>query len=153
MKAIAQNIENQRVDLEIKYIRGQSLKKLTKNIRTIEPQMDKLGSIFIKEGEELNFITTLENLANANNIDQKINLEIDKKTIIKGLKKIPVKISSSGSFKNILNYLSGLEKLDYYINIGSISLSSSQQKASSVNQEQVIENKINMSLNAYVYLK
>lgn len=113
---IGGEIDMQREDLENKYKRGQSLKKLTADLKTIEPQLEKLDQIFIKRDESLKFITDLEKIAENNGIDQKINLSAQGSKI-GDHQKIPIQIFSKGNFFNQIKYLTALEKLDTYINL------------------------------------
>jgi len=125
IKKMGKEIEAQRLDLENKYIKGQSLKQLSENLKKIEPQLNKLDNIFINQNRELEFITTLEGRAQINNVGQKINLasaQVIEGNDVQNYKKIPLQLFTQGSFLNQVNYLLNLEALDYYINIKSIEL-------------------------------
>jgi Tfp pilus assembly protein PilO len=143
-------IEMQRVDLEMKYIKGQSLKKLSENLKTIEPQLAKLDKIFIDQDQVLEFVTTLEEIANINGIDQKINLMPEKSVKKNRYKKIPLQIFASGNFFKQLNYLMDLETLNYYININSIELTAGAVR-SAAKEEQDMERDVNMLIFADTY--
>lgn len=71
-------IEEQRIDLERKYIKGYSLRRLTENLKKIEPKLSSLDQIFINKNRELEFITTVENEANKAQVSQKIILNSPK---------------------------------------------------------------------------
>jgi Tfp pilus assembly protein PilO len=116
---ISKEIEMQREDLERKYQRGQSLKKLTEDLKVIEPQLEKLDELFIKRDESLKIITSLEKIAENNGVEQKINLSAQG-TKISDYQKIPIQIFSRGNFFNQTKYLTSLEKLNTYININLI---------------------------------
>ena len=62
IKKISDAVYQERVDLEKKYLRGQLLKKTIQDFEKIKPQQEKLAAAFIKEGEELEFITALERM-------------------------------------------------------------------------------------------
>ncbi len=49
IKNMSREIEEQRLDLEKKYIKGQSLKQLAENLKMIEPELVKLDKIFINQ--------------------------------------------------------------------------------------------------------
>jgi len=122
IKKMGNEIEAQRIDLEKKYIKGQNLKQLAENLKKIEPQLDKLDKIFINHNRELEFITTLEEIAQTNEITQKINLSTDQASESQKFKKMPLQLYAKGNFINLVNYLLSLENLYYYINIKSIEL-------------------------------
>lgn len=123
IKTMGDSIEAQREDLENKYIKGQSLKKLTENLNKIEPKLELLNQIFINKNRELEFITSLENKANKNQISQKINLGNPEKTENKNFQKTNLQLFTKGGFIKQLQYLKDLEQLNYYINIKLLELS------------------------------
>lgn len=126
-------IINEKIDREKKYQIENNAISLNKKISEIEPSIKTLEEVFINKNRELEFITVLEGVANKNNVEQKINLISppgeDKSA--RGAKKtsdsdkissgnsqaVPVTIMLIGNYKNILNYLSELQSLKYYINI------------------------------------
>jgi Tfp pilus assembly protein PilO len=117
-------IEAERIDLENKYLKSKNLKKLSANFKKIEAQAEKLDQIFISPNRALEFITTMEEAANRNEISQKINLAgtqnaEDGQTY----KKIPLQIMVNGNFIKQLEYLADLETLKYYLNIKSLEFS------------------------------
>jgi Tfp pilus assembly protein PilO len=115
----------QMVDLELKYQRGQNLKKLKETLKKIEPELDKLDKVLIKRTKALEFITSLEEIAERNNVTQKINLVIDQNKKIKENQKTPLQLAVTCEFNKCYDYLSALEKSNYYINIKSLEFTSS----------------------------
>ena len=153
IKKMGEKIENQRIDLEQKYIKGQSLKQLTENLKKIEPQLIILDQIFIKQDYELEFITKLEEIAEQNNVSQTINLNTAKINKDKSYQTLPLQLSARGNYKNIMNYLINLEALNYYINIDSIDLSSASTKLSATSEVQTTFSNINLTISANTYWK
>ena len=151
IKGIRDEIEAQRIDLEVKYKKGQSLKKLSENLKIVEPRLSDLDQIFISEDKVLGFITTMEEIANSNNITQNINLISSKSAAENGHKKTPLQITANGGFIEQLNYLIGLESLNYYININSLELTTGSRP--SVLRKQARKNNINMLIFADTYWK
>ena len=49
IKTMGGAIEEQVIDLEKKYIRGNSLRQLTENLKKIEPRLSSLDQIFINK--------------------------------------------------------------------------------------------------------
>lgn len=125
IKTMGSDIEAQRLDLEKKYIKGQSLRQLTENLKTIEPRLNTLDQIFINKNRELEFITTLESRAFNNQISQKINLTAPQATESQGFEKIGLQLFTGGKFIKHLRYLANLESLGYYVNIKSLEFSPS----------------------------
>lgn len=123
IKTIETEIEAQRSDLERKYIRGQSLKKLSQNLKKIEPNLAVFDQVFINQERALEFITTLEEIANRHNITQRLNLMTEKGVKGNDYTKTPLNFIIEGSFANVMAYLADIERLNYYININSMDIS------------------------------
>lgn len=127
IKNIRDDIEAQRVDLERKYVKGQSLKSLSEKLAKAEEKIHVLDQVFIGEEDGLEFVTTLEGIAGKNNIKQKINLLPSLVTDSSYYQLVPLQLFPQGNFNQLLDYLTGLETLNYYINIKSLDLSSSSR--------------------------
>jgi len=157
IKAMGQAIEAQREDLEKKYIKGQSLRKLTENLNKIEPRLELLDQIFINKNRELEFITSLENEANKNQVSQKINLSAPQKAENQNFKKTSLQLITKGGFIKQLQYLMNLENLSYYINVKLLELSpAADDKQAKTDSQEVstapIEtNRLNMFIDADTY--
>jgi len=123
IKAMGEEIDSQRIDLEKKYIKGQSLKQLTENLNKIEPKLELLNQIFINQNRELEFITSLENQANKNSVNQKINLSAPVAAASQNFQKIGLQLFTQGGFSGLLRYVMDLESLSYYINVELLELS------------------------------
>ena len=154
IKTMSGEIDAQRIDLEKKYIKGQSLKQLTENLKKIEPKLELLDQIFINENRELEFITSLENLANQNGVAQKINLSAPTAAANKNFKKIGLQLFTQEGFSNQLKYLIDLEQLSYYLNINFLELSPAGAGQSQTADAQKItpaETNLNLYLGADTY--
>lgn len=152
IKKIRDEINAQRIDLENKYLKGKSLKKLSRNLKKIGGQGEELERVFINQGRALEFITTLEGVAGNHGIAQKINLlpsqNIKESQIYK---KIPIQIAAVGNFADEVRYLTDLEALSYYINIESLELSTAPLLAPS--PEEGTGGNVNLLIVADTYWK
>lgn len=155
IKETSQRINEQKLDLETRYLGGQRLKKLNEILKTIEPQINILDKIFISQNRELEFITTLEEVAYRNNITQKINLGEIQNSNNPTYKTMPIQLTAQGKFDDQINYLKDLESLNYYINIDSIKLS--RVSARSAKQEEAepmqAEQNINIAIQGLTFWK
>lgn len=123
IKKMNNEIEKQRIDLETKYIKGQSLKKLSENLESIEPKLELLNQIFINKNRELEYITALENRASANGLSQKINLSSPEAAGEQNFQKAGLQLLAAGAFSKQFKYLMDLEALNYYTNIKQLEFS------------------------------
>src|SRR3989339_938720 len=112
------DISNEKDKLERKLNLGLNLKNIQRDLASIENEIGQLDHIFIAENHELEFITTLENLASKNQIMLNINPDftITKEDSTK-IKTIPVQLNISGSYNQILKFLQDVETLPYYYNV------------------------------------
>jgi len=152
IKAMGQAIEAQREDLEKKYIKGQSLRQLTENLSKIELKLELLDQIFINKNRELEFITSLENEANKNQVSQKINLSAPQKAENQNFQKTSLQLFTKGGFVKQLQYLLNLEHLSYYINVKLLELSPAAdgEQAKTDNQKFPPSSSETNSLNMYI---
>lgn len=129
IKETKAEIGNYQLELEREYLRARNIKELSAKMKTVEKKAEELNRVFINENKSLEFITTLEKIAVQNNISQKINL-LDASAIEGGIyEEAPIQLSTQGSFKNQMGYLTDLETLSYYININTLDIKSSGQSA------------------------
>jgi Tfp pilus assembly protein PilO len=111
--------------LERKYEATTHLRSSIKQIEEIKLAVNEYPKYFFKPGDELALITALENIANKNKVTQRIeNSNLDQKAS----ESIKVSLSVNGKYEKTLNYLSDLEKLNYFINIEKIQLTSAGLK-------------------------
>jgi Tfp pilus assembly protein PilO len=122
IKQLRVNIITQEVGLEKEMAREKNINILSEKLDKIEPQMKKFEQIFINQNRELEFITTLEDIALSNKVLQKISLNLNAAKAEQTYKKIPLALNIQGNFYNILQYLTSLENLNYYINITSLEI-------------------------------
>lgn len=127
IKEINKNIQKEKESLEAKFQKGQFLKKIMADYKSVEPRRNELDTIFIKKGNELEFITDLEKISQKYNLDPtftKLNNSGSKNTVSEML----LNIKLEGDFTQTLLFLSDLETLQYYFNISKISLASANKQ-------------------------
>ncbi len=128
IKKTAEEISAQKKSIEQIYANKQFLEPTKKKLEEIKTGLKKYERPFIILNQELDLITTLENLANENNINQKIDLTEPaasaKKTktgsASSTLEEMTLSIKLTGDYQRILKYLISLESLNYYIIINNI---------------------------------
>jgi Tfp pilus assembly protein PilO len=128
IKNLRKNIISKKIELEETLIKERNMSKLNEKVKIIEPKLEELNNIFINENKELEFITTLEGVAINNNVKQTINLMTESAIAENGYKKIPLNLSVTGNFINVVKYLTEIESLNYYIDIKNFNISSENKK-------------------------
>src|SRR3989338_8134552 len=111
MKELHVAINEQRVELDKIYQQGKSLKIALQQYQQVKPKISILSSVYVKPGGELDIITAMENIADQQNVQQEIKTSAspDQNT-----KTLPLQLQTTGSFNNIVSYLTALEAMDYY---------------------------------------
>jgi Tfp pilus assembly protein PilO len=153
IKKMQSEIDAQKIDLEEKYQKGQSLKRLTESLKVIEPRLELLDLVFINQNRELEFITALERIASERNVSQKITLAPPQQLPGKQLKSSALQLAVGGDFIAVYDYLSDLETLNYYINIGNIELIAGTAPAPNLIDDGRPAGLISMNISASVYWK
>lgn len=128
IKEIKEAVYTERVDLEKKYLRGQLLKKTLEDFEKIRPKKEKLSSVFVIEGKELEFIQALEKIAAFYNLEQNLKLQQlkDGEENNDYYYPLALEVLIEGDFTQTLGYLKSLERLNYYFNIYSINISAGE---------------------------
>jgi len=106
-------IYDQRVQLAIQKQQRENIEETQRDYNKIKNEVDKISKVFIRKDKTLNLISDLEIIAAQKNIDQKIAITSNAETAPSNT--LDLKISLTGSFTNIVQYLVKLEKLDYYV--------------------------------------
>lgn len=158
IKKISDAVYRQRVMLEEKYIKGQTLKKTMEDFKQIQPQIPSLSSIFLQKGNELKYITKIEEMAGQNQIDSELQLNTKTMAPLKDvLENLPFTLILKGDFVSIIKFLTELEKIDYYTNFYSLSLKGAEQNTSPhssiYSKEPQEQSKTSTFLEGKIYLK
>lgn len=156
IKKSRNDIINLKIDLENKIIREKNLNTLNEKISTVEPQLEKINQIFISKNREIEFITALESLEGKYNVEQKLNINLNSPEKLENFSKVPININTSGSFRNLIDYLANIESLNYYINIENISLaknSDNNPSAKAALLGQNLQDQMELQISGYTYWK
>lgn len=135
----------EKIEIEKKITQEQNKSETISQIKKIEPELDKLGKIFITAENQLEFITALEETADRNKIAQNINL-LPNNDAQSSPRKTLINISAQGSYVDLLRYLSDLESLDYYVNINTLN-------ANKLSADKTASTTIALNLGAETYWK
>lgn len=127
VKEIKKEIQAQRREVERQYEQRKEFGDISDKLKEIKSQLGLLNKPFVLNAKKLEFITELERLAQENNIDQEIELKMDKAQKRGFYRIVPLNISTSGEFRDQMKYLIGLETLDEYINVHYLILNSPEE--------------------------
>jgi hypothetical protein len=154
IKKLNKNIISQKIDLQNKLINEKNLISLNEKIDKIKPQLDKFNQIFINQNRDLEFITTMEGIAEKNNISQKITFDPAAGITEQDHKKVLINFELSCDYANFIKYLDNLETLPYYINIYKIDIATGDSNFNQAIQYNLKpKNNINITMSADTFWK
>lgn len=143
IRNLNQQIYEQRLSLEKKYVQRFSMRRIIANFREIHDNMSKVLSIFLLPDDEITFITMLEEKADKNGVNLKIYfLPQEKNDYPDGKQKFDLTLTVEGDYKNIVGFTNDVEKLDTYVLLNSVSL---------ITKTGFAEGVVSASLKGYVY--
>ncbi len=116
IKTINDDIYFQREDLERKYLEGQLRQTIAENYERVKRHETDLQSIFVHPGQELTYITTIEILAEENNLELTLSLS-DFDNVEQKTSSIPFTIQITGVYRAILSFINDLESQEAYFDI------------------------------------
>ncbi len=117
IRLINRQVYEERVRLEKLYVRGQLQKKVRENFAKIQNQTPWLDNVLLKENQELQYITALENAATEQAVELKINIGESKRLPNQLFSVLGVSFELTGDYPNILRWISAIETIPYYTNI------------------------------------
>ena len=125
IKKINEEISLEKEDLEKKASLGLNIRQISADISEIEKKIGSLNKMFIKFGNELEFLTTLDNLSQKNKVKAQVIPKFSDRAPEKPTK-IPLNITISGERNNVINYIYNIDVLPYYFIIDSVEIQDNQ---------------------------
>lgn len=120
--AINEEIYQQEDELKTKLALGFDAKKIKKELETAEKQLQELNKIFITKENELEIINDLESLAKNNQVEISIKSDFKQQTLNNNINKLPLSITVSGSYPQLISFIRDLDCQKYYYNIDNFNL-------------------------------
>ncbi len=122
IRLIAQQVDEERVRLEKLYVRGQLQKNVQNNLNKIRETVGFLDKTMLPEGQELQYITTLEQLASDANIDLTIAIGESTRLPQQTYSLLDFTFELAGTWEDMMYWIQNIETLDYYTNIEAITI-------------------------------
>ena len=121
---ISNRIYLERLGLEERYQRGQSLRESLLEYKKNKDKIHVLAAAYIQNGEELSFLNQIEKIAISNNIELEKTFTdpAEAPEVNSNFLALSLELKSTGNFINIVNFLHQLESLDVYININTVNI-------------------------------
>jgi Tfp pilus assembly protein PilO len=108
-----------RVYMEKRYESTKNMRFSRQKTEEIKEEVQSFSKLIFRATDQLDLITSLENIAGRHNITQKIaNLNLDEKT-----KLLNISLTTSGSYDDSWRYLADIEKINYFLQIDKLTFS------------------------------
>jgi hypothetical protein len=116
ISALSQQIKAEQKIFDDLDLKDKKLIEAKKDFKKVEENAQTLENVFWVEGKELDLITTFEDLALRNEINQSVELG-DKQNFRDKYTTMPLHLVLRGTFSNLIKYFIDLEKMDFYVNV------------------------------------
>lgn len=110
------------------YRAAEGLDFLRSDINKIKPHFVGLDNFIQTKDQLIHFNKDLKIIANQNNVSVFSNFSEEKTPAQSGLKEIGVVININGSFENLINFLSTLEKSSYSVKLNTLDFTQSDKE-------------------------
>ncbi|MFA5047793.1 MAG: type 4a pilus biogenesis protein PilO [Patescibacteria group bacterium] len=115
-------INQEKVSLEKKISLGINVKQVKASLEQIESSIGNLNQMFIKPGEEIDFLNLLDRLGSQRQLTLSVIPDFNGKKINSALRSIPLEISATGPYSDIYGFIHDLEAMPYYYDIDQVQL-------------------------------
>ncbi|KKU47331.1 hypothetical protein A3H10_01870 [Candidatus Uhrbacteria bacterium RIFCSPLOWO2_12_FULL_46_10] len=122
IRSTSQMIYQEYQFLEDRSQRSKNIKQAKKEYEELRTHLPALRALAIEPNEELKFITAVEALAEANRVTEKINLDVDKPRPAGNYNALPMELTISGSYRDVVKYLAALRNIQIVTTLSNISL-------------------------------
>lgn len=123
---INSTIAQEKKILEEKLALGLNIKTTEKILASIDQTQPLLDSVFIRQGQELEFITQIEKAATQHGIALELKPDFVGKNLTPDISEITLEISATGDYFNLQKFLKTLEALPYYYTTEALIISQSK---------------------------
>ncbi|MBU1180120.1 hypothetical protein KJ885_04200 [Patescibacteria group bacterium] len=148
IKAFNDRIQLERFAIENKYTSRRNIKNVAADLKEVTAKLLPLmNTIIIQKGKEVSFISSLEAIAEKNNLTQKIEITPLIQQSGEMAQRQNIAITLSGNYIDTIKYLNDLEQSEFYIIIYGMNIGSAKDKLSKAGSSGTVKT----NLQGYVY--
>lgn len=123
IKGLQKEINAAQAAIDVRMAMFRYLRKAAADLDATQRRVATLSQVAVKGGHELEFITALEEAAAAAGVEQDIGLNTASQKEISSWERIaPLQLQVKGTYPQVRDYISRLEKMPYLIDIRSFSM-------------------------------
>lgn len=121
IRLISAQVYEERLRLEKLYTQGQLKREAQKNYNLVKEKIEAIDGIMLTEGQELEYITLMENKAEKMNLGINMSIGENKRFPEQRFSELDFTFTLTGQWENILKWINEIEVLPFYTNIKSFS--------------------------------
>jgi hypothetical protein len=122
-------IAAENAEIERRYLIRRQTSEAVTALDDVKRSLNMLDKGDIRAGEELDFVSSLEAAASVSGVEEKISLEtVNQRDISAWEKEIPLKLTATGKFNEVMDFLDRVERGSYLIIVNKIVMSTPQQR-------------------------
>jgi len=126
---LKKNIAEESLNIEKVYATRRLTQSTENVLADIHRRLALMNAFDVVEGQELTFISALENAAADSRIKQSLQLETaNQKELTPWKKEIPLKITAEGDYRDMIVYLHKIESLPFYLIVSDLRISVPKQR-------------------------
>jgi len=110
--------------------------------------VDEINSIFLKKGEEIGFIDTLENLAKQNNCELTINLNEPE---MSDYSQLLITLKIKGNISSVISFVNAIERQNFYLNYQDINIATEMTTENITNESTAASDILSTEISAISY--
>jgi Tfp pilus assembly protein PilO len=125
---INSTISQEKEILEQKLALGLNIKTTEKLLASIDETQPILESVFIRQGQELEFITSIEQAATQHGIELELKPDFTGKAITPDVSEVTIEITATGNYLSLQDFLKTIEQLPHYYTTEALIVSRSNSR-------------------------
>jgi Tfp pilus assembly protein PilO len=130
MQSLKKEIHESQQRIDDRFAAQRYVRDAQASFHTTLEQVQRLSSLAVRKGEELDLVTAIEAAADENRVTQTLSLETaNQKDLTPWERQIPLLITATGSYPDVVRFLSDVERLPYLVSINSVTVSSPREGA------------------------
>lgn len=130
IRTTGEAIYNEYVYLEQKSKQGQNIRRAKAEYEALQDQRGSLHTLALTPGNELRFITALEELADATGVKETLQLDVEHQKQQNGYQGLPFVLLATGTYPEVVRYIAAIHSLPLVTSFTSINMFAEQRGSS-----------------------
>ena len=130
IRTTGEAIYNEYIYLEQKSKQGQDIRRAKTEYEARQDQRSSLSTLALTPGDELRFITALEELAAEAGVKETLQLDVKRQKQQNGYQELPFVLTATGTYSQVVRYLTAIHSLPLVTSFTSLNMFVEQRSSS-----------------------